>query len=154
MTSLITLCFLTFSIVFWKTALFIDLKKPFTKSFLALFLRFLFMLIYGFSQLFWLNLMTIWTFFMWKFLMCITYSVVSSKLVTSFSTFLIFLLSGKMVNHYEVHVIFQDIEHHFKKPSFITFSVIVFYEFFIKLRNIFDPLKIIYWKYLLYCPSI
>ena len=46
-----------------------------------------------------------------KFLMCIAYSVLSCKLATSFSTSLIFNRSGKMVNYYEVHVVFQDIEH-------------------------------------------
>ena len=43
--------------------------------------------------------------------MGITYSVLSCKLATSLSTFSIFILSGKIVNHYEVHVIFQDTEH-------------------------------------------
>ena len=46
--------------------------------------------------------------------MCITYSVLSCKLATSFSAFLIFILPGKNGNHYEVHVMFQDIENQFQ----------------------------------------
>ena len=38
--------------------------------------------------------------------MCITYSVLSCKLAARFRRF----LSSKMVNHYEVHAIIQDIE--------------------------------------------
>ena len=52
-----------------------------------------------------------------------------------------------MVNHHEVHVIFEDIEHQLQENiSFITFFIIVFYEIFIKLRSIFDPLKKKIWK--------
>ena len=59
-----------------------------------------------------------------------------------------------MVNHYEVHVIFQDIEHQLQGNILQNFRLIfVFYEIFIKLRIIFDPLKIIYWK-LLQHPNI
>ena len=42
--------------------------------------------------------------------MCITYSVLSCKLTASFSIFSIFILSGEMINHHEVAIIFQDIE--------------------------------------------
>ena len=42
----------------------------------------------------------------------------------------------------------------FKKISFITFFVIVFYKIFIKLRSIFDLLKIVYSKLLRHCPFI
>ena len=46
---------------------------------------------------------------------------------TSFSTFSVFIPSGKNANHYEIHVIFQDIElelqdyilHHFLHYSFL-----------------------------------
>ena len=59
--------------------------------------------------------------------MCITYSVLTCKLATSFSTSSISILSVKMVNHNEVYVIFQDIEHqlpgnilnHFLQYSFL-----------------------------------
>ena len=103
LTSLISLCFLTFSIIFPKTELFINLKKPFSKSCFAFYLRSVFISIYGFSQAFWLNLITLWTFFKanpwfnpcFKFLMCRTYSVLSCKLSTSFLTFSIYILSGK-----------------------------------------------------------
>ena len=38
-------------------------------------------------------------------------SVLSCKLTTSFPTFSIFILSAKMVNNCEDHLVFQDIEH-------------------------------------------
>ena len=46
-----------------------------------------------------------------NFATCIMYSVLSCKSGTSFPTLLIFILSAKMVNHYEVCIIIQDIEH-------------------------------------------
>ena len=78
-------------------------EKVFVKVIFCFFLRSVFISIYGFSQLFWLNLVTLWTFFKtnpwfnayFKFLLCLTYPVLSCKLPTSFSTFLIFILSGK-----------------------------------------------------------
>ena len=56
-TSLISLCFLTFSIVFQKTALLISLKKSSSKSIFAFFLNSVFILMYDFSQAFLLNIM-------------------------------------------------------------------------------------------------
>ena len=56
--------------------------------------------------------------------MRIAYSLSLCRLVISFSTFSIFF-QVKMVNHYEVRVIFQDIEHqeniihHFLHYSFL-----------------------------------
>ena len=41
----------------------------------------------------------------------IRYSVLSSKLDTHFRLFQFSCFQAKMVNQYEVHVIFQDIEH-------------------------------------------
>ena len=114
MTS-ISLSFLRFFIVLPKTALFINLRKNVSKSCFALFLRYVFISIYGFSQAFWLNLITLWTnpWFnaCFKFLMWIIFSVLLCKLPTNFSTFSIFILFAKIVNHCEGHVIFQDIEH-------------------------------------------
>ena len=90
------------------------------------------------------DLMPVLIFFMWM-----TYTVLSCKLVTSFSTFSIFILSGKkMVSHYEVHVVFQHIEHQLQKNIFHHFLHIIFYELFIKLRSIIDPFKFIYWELL------
>ena len=43
--------------------------------------------------------------------MSITYSVLSRKLATSFRLFQFLFLLLKIVNLYETHVIFQDIEH-------------------------------------------
>ena len=65
--------------------------------------RSVFISIYGFGQAFKLNLTPLWTFLKinswfdayFKFLMCITYSVLSCKLATSYLTFSIFILSGK-----------------------------------------------------------
>ena len=94
--------FLYFSLFFFsKVALFINLM-------------FAFISIHGFSQVFWLNLFTLWTY-LWcnvcfKFLLWTSYSIVSCKLTTSqlfqFSFFLI-----KKVDHCENLVIFQYNEH-------------------------------------------
>ena len=46
-----------------------------------------------------------------KFLMCITYSSLSCKFVTSFSVFSVFILSGTKGKSCEGYVNFQDIEH-------------------------------------------
>ena len=57
-----------------------------------------------------------------KFVIGITYSVLSCKLVTNFPTsyFLVFLV--KTLNHHELHLIFQDIEHQNQKkyPSSLS----------------------------------
>ena len=66
--------------------------------------------------------------------MVITYSVLSCKLATTFSS-----LPFQMVNHYDVPVIIQNIEHQLQEN--------IFYEIFIKLTNIFNSLKFIYWKF-------
>ena len=46
-----------------------------------------------------------------------------------------------MVNHFDVHVNCQEIEHQLQENSFITFFSIAFYKMFIKLRSIFYRLK-------------
>ena len=77
--------------------------KSLSKSFCAFFLRFVFISIYYFNQAFYLNIITLCSLFKtnpwfnacFKFLMCTTYSVLSCKLVTSFWTFSIFILTGK-----------------------------------------------------------
>ena len=51
--------------------------------------------------------------------MCITYSVLSYKLATSFSSFTSFQI--KKTNHYEVHVIFENIEHQLEENIFHHF---------------------------------
>ena len=43
--------------------------------------------------------------------MCITYSVLSCKLAQAFRLLQSSFFLVKMVNHYEVHEIFQDIKH-------------------------------------------
>ena len=113
--SLICLWILTFFIVFPKIALFINLKKSFSKSFFFHYFSYVFIWSYNFSKAFWLNLITLCTFFnknpwfgaCFKFLICVTYSFLSCKLAKTFSNF---ILSGKNVNHCEGYVVFQDIE--------------------------------------------
>ena len=51
--------------------------------------------------------------------MCITYSVLSYKLATSFSSFTSFQI--KKTNHYEVHIIFENIEHQLEENIFHHF---------------------------------
>ena len=52
----------------------------------------------------------LWLHACFKFLMCITYSVLSCKLATSFSTVLIFILPGKKLNHCQGYVNSQKIK--------------------------------------------
>ena len=95
--------FFTFSIFFLKTELFIKWKKSFSKLFFAFCLSSVFISIYGFSQTFSLNLIALWAYFKinpwinacFKFFMWMKYSVLSCNLVTWFSTFWSFILSGK-----------------------------------------------------------
>ena len=47
-----------------------------------------------------------------------------------------------MVNHCEDYVNFHDIEHQLQKTSFITFSIVFFYEILSELGSIFDLFKI------------
>ena len=89
-------------IVFSKTVLFISLKKSFSKLFFAFCFSIAFTWKYGFSQGFWLNSITLWTFFKitlsfnacFKFLMCIKHSILSCKLAKSYSAFITFILPG------------------------------------------------------------
>ena len=89
--------------VFPKTELLTSFKKFFSKSFFDFFLSSVFKSIYGFSQSFWLNLMTLWIFFKtnswfnacFKFIMSIKYSSLSYKFATIFLAFLIFVLTDK-----------------------------------------------------------
>ena len=91
-TSLISLWFHTFSLVFSKKTLFTNFRKSFSKSSFA-FSSYVFMSIYSFKLTFWLNLMTLCTFinnYPWlnpcfKFRKCITHSSLSWKFATSFS---------------------------------------------------------------------
>ena len=60
-----------------------------------------------------------------------------------------------MVNNCEGHVIFQEIENQLQKNIRYHFNHFnCFYEILIKLRSIYDPLKIVYWKLLRHCPTI
>ena len=113
-----------------------------------------------FKKLFWLNLITLWTFFKTKllfnacfkllvFIMC---SVLSCKLAARFSNFPILILSGKNGKSLWSSCNFSR----YWTPTSRTYhsslsSWWFFYEIFIKLRSIFDPLKGIYWKLLWHC---
>ena len=72
-------------------------------------------------------------------------------------TFRVFQFSFFLVkerSHHEVHVILEDIEHQLQENILHHFLHYSFYEIFIKLRNIFNPLKTIYGKLLRHCPII
>ena len=147
---------------FIKNWIIHQLEKSFSKLFFALFLSLIFILIYGFSEVFWLNLITLWTFSrtnLWfnayfKFLMWITFLVLSFKLEISFSTFSIFILSGKngklLWSSWNFSRYWTSALRKYPSLFFIT----VFYETFIDVRSIFDLLTIIYWKLLRRCPTI
>ena len=132
--------------VFLRTALFINLKKYLKKFFFAFFLNSVFISIYGYSQAFWLNLMTLLTFVqsnLW-FSACFRFLVfiVSCKVTTTFSTFQFSFLQAKKANHCEGYVqIFKILKMNFKKILFITFFIITFYKAFIKFRNVFNTFK-------------
>ena len=104
-TSLISLCLLTFSLVFPQAALLISSKRYFSKSFFALFLRSVFISICGFSQEFWLNLIILckfsktnpWLNACLGFLIYITYSDLSCKLAASFRFFQFSFFQVKMI---------------------------------------------------------
>ena len=70
-----------------------------------------------------------------------------ASLLQTFHFFNVHSFKAKKVNHFEDYVNFWDMEHQFKKISFITFFIITFYQNFIKLRNIFRQL-------LCYCRTI
>ena len=137
-----------------KSWIIYHLKKEIFQNhfFFFFFLRLVFKSIHDFSQAFWLNLIILWTFLKItplfnassKFCIWITYSVLSSKLARNFSIFSTLFFMVRIVNHYEVYVIFQYIEHQLQEKSFVIFFIIAFYEIFIKLRGTFYPLKIIY----------
>ena len=56
--------------------------------------------------------------------MCITYLILSCKLVTSFTIFLSFIFfHGNMVNHYEVDVNFQDIEYQLQDINYLLYII-------------------------------
>ena len=116
-TSLISQWFLALSVVCPKTALFMNLIFFFKIIFCFLSLDLCSCQYMVLARAFWLNLFTLLTCFktnLWfnacfKFLMTIKYSVFSCKLATSLLHFQFSLCLVKMVNHYEVHVILQDI---------------------------------------------
>ena len=76
-----------------------------------------------------------------KFLICLTYSVLSCRLAPRFWLFQFLSFQAKRVNQCEDYVTFRDSEHQVNKIPFITFIVIVFYKVFMKFRNIVTHLK-------------
>ena len=101
----------------------------FLKLFFAFFLRSVFLSLYDFSQVFWLNLIIPYTLRSanlcfnpcFKFFMCIKYSGWPWKLVTSFSTFQFSFFQTERVNYCENYVNFQNIEHHLLENNFHHF---------------------------------
>ena len=73
--------------------------------------------------------------------MCITYSVLSCELATSFSIFQFSFFQVKMVNHCEDYISFQILNINFKQISFITFFITTFYKTFIRLAIYLIHLK-------------
>ena len=121
-----SLMFLFFSHIFYSFAqncIVHQFKKVFFKIIFSFFLRSVFSSIHGFNHAFWLNLIILCTFCnsnpwfnaCFKFLMCITYSVLSFKLATCFSTSLILLLKAKRVIQCVGYVKFWNIEHQFQE---------------------------------------
>ena len=102
LTSLTSTRFLMFSMLFPNTELFISLKKSFSKSFFALVLRLVFMLMYSASQLDSWNVMALWILvnfnpkdkYSFRVSWWTTYFVLLFKLGTSFSTLPSVSLSG------------------------------------------------------------
>ena len=85
-----------------------------------------------------------------KFLMCITYSCLLCKLATSFSTFPIFILSGKNGKSY--WQLFHFRQYWINLKIFITILIVVFCEIFIKFGFIFNfwmyyHMQVFFWHY-------
>ena len=92
-----------------KNCIIHHLEKSFSNYFLKFYLA-----LYDFSQVFWLNLMALCILFKnnswfvgFEFLMYMAYSFLLCKLATRFSSFSIFILSGKILNHCKGYVIFS-----------------------------------------------
>ena len=66
-----------------------------------------------------------------KFLMCITYSVLSCKLAISFSTFTVSILLGQRVYHYDAHAVLLDIQ-----PQ-VQENILLYYLHFSFLLNLY-----------------
>ena len=160
--SLISLRFLTFSIVIPKTELFNCLKKFFSHSFCAFFLSSVFMLIYDFNQSFWINWIALCTFFSFnpwfnacfKALIWIIYFSLSSILQIRFSTFSTFFLSGKNGKSLWSS---NNVFGYSTSTSKISY-IIIFIIFFIKSSLNWDrsstDLKTFVESFLRHCPSI
>ena len=101
-----------FSLNFWYDDLVLILDKFLSVLLLEVFFRSLvFILIYRFSQAFWLNLIILWTFpkinprfnGYFEFLMSITYLVLPCKLVTFLFFLILFLFALKwFIDHYSL----------------------------------------------------
>ena len=104
---------------FFKKYIIHQLDKYFLKSVFAFFLSCVFALMYGFMQASWFNLIALCTSCIsnpscnvwFKFLLLITYSLLSWQLATSNSTFRFSSFRVKIVNNYGFYAIFMDIEY-------------------------------------------
>ena len=107
-----SVCVLTFSISFLKTELLINLKNLFF-TIIFCFLSSLYISMYGFNKVFWLNLVTLCTFCnnntwsnaIYKILLSKTYYFLLNKFLI-FLNFGIFLV--KLLNHCVVSVTVQE----------------------------------------------
>ena len=87
-----------------------------------------------------------------KVLMSITYLLY--KFPTNFLHFSIFILSGKMVNHCDFHVIFSDIQDQLQKIGYITIFATIVYKTFMKCRCILTHSKPSTRNLFWHCPSV
>ena len=137
---------------FSKKCIMHQLGKIFFKVIFCIFFSSVFIPIYCFNQAFRLNLITLCFFFgtnswfsaCFKVLICTTYFFFLFKLHTSFSRFSILIISSKNGRSLWSLSNIQVLNVDFKEIPCITIFIVYFYEVFIKLRCIFNPLKTIY----------
>ena len=124
--SLISLWFLIFLIVFSETALFINLKRSFSKILFFHFFLALHSCQFWFSPSFLIELNDYVLFSIQIYDLVLVLNCAS--LLEVFQLFQISFFQVKIVNHCDNHIIFQDTEHHLKKISFITIFIVLFYK--------------------------
>lgn len=133
--------FYLFHSFFPKTALFITLKKCFSKSVFAISLFSVFISLNCFNQAFWLNLMTLCTFSIQVCDWILDLNALCLWQILFYHAHwlpIFFKQKGYII----VTVIqLQNIKHQLQKISFITILSIAFYKTFTILTYIFNPLK-------------
>ena len=136
-----------YSYVFPKTELFISFKKSFSNSFFASFLYLVFISMYVFNHAFWLNWITLRTFFSFKpwFSACFKALIwkadfsLSYILQIRFSTFSTFFRSGR--NGKSLWLLSNSISNSRKYPV-LLFSSYFFMKSSLNLHKFFTHLKL------------